>query len=196
MIGDLGWGRVGGGAEGRAPSAGPRRIGAALRGLAAGLGAVGRAGGAVGRLAVLLGAGAAAGRGVGCCGAPDRRSTGFCAGCWRTIVCWRATGFCGAVFWGAVTCGAEGLAGAAGRAGGFCAVARFGAAGAATGFSATGRGCVGLAGAAVGVSAAFFTDRMALTGAGLVGAEVALDPPPLLSRVRILPASDSLIELL
>ena len=75
-------------------------------------------------------------------------------------------------------------------------MARLGAAGAATGFSATGRGCVGFAGAAAGVSAAFFTDRMALPGAGLAGAGAALDPPPLLSRERILPASDSLIELL
>lgn len=75
-------------------------------------------------------------------------------------------------------------------------MARLGAAGAAAGFSAMGRGCVGFAGAAAGASAAFFTDRMALPGAGLAGAEAALGAPPLLSRLRILPASDSLIELL
>ena len=80
FTGDLGWGRPGGGGVGRAPpSFGARRIGAVLRGLAAvaGDGALGLAGGGAGRLALRAGAGEAVGRGAGCCGGWDWRSTGF-----------------------------------------------------------------------------------------------------------------------
>ena len=88
------------------------------------------------------------------------------------------------------------LVGAAGRAGGAEALT-----GAAAGFEGCGlaAGGAGLA-AAVGLlgAAAFFTDRIAFPGAaGLAAAVAGLAPfPPLFSRLRIFPASASLIELL
>ena len=68
---------------------------------------------------------------------------------------------------------------------------------AATGFAATGLVTVGV-GLLGAVGAAFFTERMALPGAGLAGAAAAgFAPfPPLPSSERIFPASASLIELL
>jgi len=71
-----------------------------------------------------------------------------------------------------------------------------GAAGLAGGFSALGRGCTGLAGAVVSVPEAFFTERIAFPWAGLAGVAAGRGAPPLLSNVRILPASASLMELL
>ena len=66
------------------------------------------------------------------------------------------------------------------------------ATGLATGLLTAGVGLLGVAGAA------FFTQRMALPGAGLAGAAAAgFAPfPPLPSSERIFPASASLIELL
>ena len=85
--------------------------------------------------------------------------------------------------------------------------------GVAAGLAATGLLAVGLTGAAAGEAgdglagagfaavglaggAAFFTERIALLGAGLVGAEGWAPLPPDFSRLRIFPASASLMELL
>ena len=77
---------------------------------------------------------------------------------------------------------------------------------AAAGLAAVGFATVGLTGAAgveAGVgAAAFFTDRMALPAGGLAGAEacapaaLAVLEEPFFSRLRIRPASSSLMELL
>ena len=102
----------------------------------------------------------------------------------------------------------SGFAAAAGRAGGDDTLA-----GVAAGLTATGllvggwpgatAGCApaGLAGAgfaAAGLAggAAFFTDRIALPDSGLLGAAGCAPFPPDFSRLRIFPASASLIELL
>ena len=110
---------------------------------------------------------------------------------------------------------AAGLAGV-GRAGGAWLMMGFAAAGfAAVGFAAVGLaavsfaavGLTGEAGAAGGLeagvgAAAFFTDRMALPAGGLAGAEacapaaLAVLEDPFFSRLRIRPASSSLMELL
>ena len=66
-----------------------------------------------------------------------------------------------------------------------------GAAGAGAGF-----GWDGLTGAEASTPAAFLTERIDFPGAGFEGAAAAWGAPPLFSIVRILPASDSLIELL
>lgn len=71
---------------------------------------------------------------------------------------------------------------------------REGAEGLGEGFAAAGAlGLLGIDGA-VGL-AAFLTERMALPGAGLAGADAA-GLPPCFRRFRILPASVSLMELL
>jgi hypothetical protein len=81
--------------------------------------------------------------------------------------------------------GAGGWAGAGGRAGGWIAsAAERGAGGAAAGLRA---------GGAVS-AAAFFTERIALAGAGVAAA--GLEVPLPLIRARIRAASSSLIELL
>ena len=66
-----------------------------------------------------------------------------------------------------------------------------GAAGAGAGF-----GCAGLTGAEASTPAAFFTERIDFPGVGFEGAAAGRGAPPLFNIVRILPASDSLIELL
>ena len=111
---------------------------------------------------------------------------------------------------GAAGFSAAGLAGV-GRAGGAWLMMGFAAAGfAAVGLAAVSFAAVGLtgeAGAAGGLeagvgAAAFFTDRMALPAGGLAGAEacapaaLAVLEDPFFSRLRIRPASSSLMELL
>lgn len=70
-----------------------------------------------------------------------------------------------------------------------------GAAGAAGGLLAAGLGCSGRAGELL-PEPAFCTERMALPGAGLEGEAATRGVLPAFRRLRILPASDSLIELL
>ena len=107
---------------------------------------------------------------------------------------------------GAAGLSAAGLAGV-GRVGGAWLMTGFAATGfAAVGLAAVGFATVGLTGGAgveAGVgAAAFFTDRIALPAVGLTGAEactpaaLAVLEEPFFSRLRIRPASSSLMELL